>query len=71
VVHNPTAEEKKILDGITFKEKNEYRYKVDDQFIYYLKEDLEANRLLIPTGGDDGKQFISVSKELPVGAVLS
>ncbi|MCU5113366.1 MULTISPECIES: FtsX-like permease family protein [Bacillus] len=70
-INNPTVEEKKILSRITFKEKNEYRYKVDDQFIYYLKEDLEANRLLIPTGGDDGKQFISVSKELPVGAVLS
>lgn len=40
-IHNPTAEEKKILDGITFKEKNEYRYKVDDKFVYYLKEDLE------------------------------
>ncbi|MDU9433923.1 ABC transporter permease, partial [Escherichia coli] len=32
-IHNPTAEEKKILDGITFKEKNEYRYKTDDKFV--------------------------------------
>ena len=37
-IKNPTAEEKKILDSITFKEKNEYRYKVDEQFIYQLKE---------------------------------
>ena len=28
-IKNPTAEEKKILDSITFKEKNEYRYKVE------------------------------------------
>ena len=39
-IKNPTAAEKKILDSITFKEKNEYRYKVDEQFIYQLKEDL-------------------------------
>ena len=45
-IKNPTAEEKKILDSITFKEKNEYRYKVDEQFIYQLKEDLERNRPL-------------------------
>ena len=38
VVHNPTAEEKKILDGITFKEKSEYRYKVDDKYVYYVKK---------------------------------
>ncbi|MGN4422297.1 FtsX-like permease family protein [Bacillus cereus group sp. MYBK30-1] len=44
VVHNPTAEEKKILDGITFKEKSEYRYKTDDKYVYYVKEDLEKNR---------------------------
>ncbi|OTW81714.1 hypothetical protein BK718_23985 [Bacillus thuringiensis serovar andalousiensis] len=30
VVHNPTAEEKKILSGILFQEKFEYRYKIDD-----------------------------------------
>ena len=47
VVHNPTAEEKKILDGITFKEKSEYRYKVDDKYVYYVKEDLEKNRPLV------------------------
>ncbi len=47
VVHNPTAEEKKILNGITFKEKNEYRYKIDDKYVYYVKEDLEKNRPVI------------------------
>ena len=47
VAHNPTAEEKKILDDITFKEKSEYRYKVDDKYVYYVKEDLEKNRPLV------------------------
>ncbi|PFL20058.1 ABC transporter permease, partial [Bacillus thuringiensis] len=31
-IHNPTTEEKKILNGITFKEKSEYRYKTDDKY---------------------------------------
>ncbi|QWU47390.1 FtsX-like permease family protein [Bacillus sp. NP247] len=71
-IKNPTAEEKKILDSITFKEKNEYRYKVDEQFIYQLKEDLERNRPLTPTGKDgNSSRFVPVSRELIVGAVLS
>ncbi|UYX51591.1 ABC transporter permease [Bacillus thuringiensis] len=71
-IKNPTAEEKKILDSITFKEKNEYRYKVDEQFIYQLKEDLESNRPLTPTGKDgNSSRFVPVSRELIVGAVLS
>ncbi|OFD40470.1 ABC transporter permease [Bacillus mycoides] len=71
-IKNPTAEEKKILDSITFKEKNEYRYKVDDQFIYQLKEDLERNRPLTRTGKDENSsRFVPVSRELIVGAVLS
>ncbi|PFN09754.1 FtsX-like permease family protein [Bacillus cereus] len=76
-IHNPTAEEKKILDDITFKEKNEYHYKADDKFVYYLKEDLEKNRPLvmdIKPGQDikglkDVMKYKPVSEELPVGAV--
>ncbi|MBK5427520.1 FtsX-like permease family protein [Bacillus sp. TH30] len=71
-IKNPTAEEKKILDSITFKEKNEYRYKVDEQFIYQLKEDLERNRPLTRTRKDENSsRFVPVSRELIVGAVLS
>ncbi|MDM5195864.1 ABC transporter permease [Bacillus hominis] len=71
-IKNPTAEEKKILDSITFKEKNEYRYKVDEQFIYQLKEDLERNRPLTRTGKDENSsRFVPVSRELIAGAVLS
>lgn len=71
-IKNPTAEEKKILDSITFKEKNEYRYKVDEQFIYQLKEDLERKRPLTRTGNDENSsRFIPVSRELIAGSVLS
>ncbi|QWH19838.1 ABC transporter permease [Bacillus mycoides] len=70
-IKNPTAEEKKILDSITFKEKNEYRYKVDEQFIYQLKEDLERNRPLTRTGKDENSsRFVPVSRELIAGSVL-
>ena len=74
LVHNPTAEEKKILDGITFKEKNEYRYKVDDKYVYYVKEDLEKNRPLVKDMAkmESMKDLVNtkkVSEELPVGAV--
>ncbi|ENQ3080428.1 ABC transporter permease [Bacillus cereus] len=71
VIHNPTAEEKKILDDITFNEKNEYRYKVDDKFVYYLKEDLEKHPPLIHdgVGKESFGKFKRVSGELPVGAV--
>ena len=74
VVHNPTAEEKKILDGITFKEKSEYRYKVDDKYVYYVKEDLEKNRPFVKDMAKmkSMKDLVNtkkVSEELPVGAV--
>src|SRR5699024_11355776 len=36
IINNPTIEEMGILDGIPFKEKSEYRYKVDDTFVYYV-----------------------------------
>ena len=67
VIHNPTSEEKDILNNITFKEKSEYRYKVDDRYIYYLKEDLEKNRLFVQTS-DRGK-VKRVTENLLVGAI--
>ncbi|MCM3734477.1 ABC transporter permease [Bacillus cytotoxicus] len=75
-IHNPTVEEKKILDGITFKEKNEYRYKIDDKYVYYLKEDLEKNRPLVQDlkvfkGMKDIGKVKRASEELPVGAISS
>ncbi|PEX62869.1 ABC transporter permease [Bacillus cereus] len=63
VIHNPTAEEKKILGGILFQEKFEYHYKVDDKYVYYLKEDVEKHRPFL-----QGMKIEKVSEELPIGA---
>ncbi|MDA1930953.1 FtsX-like permease family protein [Bacillus cereus group sp. BcHK130] len=71
VIHNPTTEEKKIVDGITFNEKNEYRYKVDEKYIYSLKEDLEKKSPLVNLGNkkEDRGKVKRVSQNLPVGAI--
>ena len=66
VVHNPTAEEKDILSSILFQEKLEYRYKVDDKYVYYIKEDLEKNRPLVKDR-KNGKTM-KVSEEIPMDA---
>lgn len=70
-INNPTTEEKGILDGIPFKEKSEYRYKVDDTFIYYVKEDLEKNPPLIHAGNGEGTtdKPRRVRGDLPVNSV--
>ncbi len=68
VVHNPTAEEKKILSGISFKEKLAYRYKVDDTYVYYIKEELEKNRPLAKDWTNILPEPKRVSEELPMGA---
>ncbi|WOA59738.1 ABC transporter permease [Bacillus mycoides] len=66
VVHNPTAEEKKILSGILFKDKFEYRYKVDDKYVYYIKEELENNRPLVKDSKNE--KIMKVSEEIPMDA---
>ncbi|MFJ5566315.1 FtsX-like permease family protein [Lysinibacillus xylanilyticus] len=71
VVHNPTAEEKKILNTILFTEKLEYHYKIDGQSIYYLKEELEKNRPLVAKNRNEREEYgktTRVSEELPIGA---
>lgn len=67
-INNPTTEEKRILDGIPFKEKSEYRYKVDDTFVYYVKEDLEKNPPLIHAGNGEGTTD-KPKGDLPVNSV--
>ncbi|MFE4764164.1 FtsX-like permease family protein [Bacillus mycoides] len=71
VVHNPTAEEKKILDGISFKNKAEYHYKADDKYVYYVKEDLEKQKPLIREGlgKENFGKYKEISGEAPVGTV--
>lgn len=51
VVHNPTVEEKKLLDSIP---QLEYRYKVNDTYVYYIKEELENNRPLVKNRKNGG-----------------
>ncbi|RAS91786.1 ABC transporter permease [Priestia endophytica] len=72
VTHNPTTQEKQILHEITFKQKYQYRYKTDDKYVYYLKEDLEKNRPLVHSqeGRKDFNKFKEISKDLPEGSVL-
>ncbi|MFL0405436.1 FtsX-like permease family protein [Bacillus nitratireducens] len=75
-IHNPSTEEKKILDGMTFQEKNEYHYKTDDKYVYYIKEELEKNRPLVQDSKNaktlgDASKIKRVSGELPVGATLN
>lgn len=71
VINNPTTKEMKILDGISFKEKGEYRYKADDQFFYYVKEDLEKNPpfTYVWNGEENTGKLKRVSETLSVGSV--
>ncbi|MBJ8113564.1 ABC transporter permease [Bacillus cereus group sp. N6] len=66
VVHNPTAEEKNILSGISFQEKLAYRYKVDDTYVYYIREELENNRPLVVDR--ENRKTMKVSEEFPLDA---
>lgn len=72
-IHNPTAEEKSILDSITFTEKREYRYKTDEKFVYYLRDDLMKNPPQVQVGKDRDNfgETGHVSVDLPVGAESS
>ncbi|WP_033827250.1 FtsX-like permease family protein [Bacillus andreraoultii] len=71
VIMNPTTKEMEILNGIPFEEKSEYRYKMDNHYFYFVKEDLVKNPPLIPIGDseEDTDKRKRVSEDLPVGAV--
>ena len=53
------------------KNKAEYRYKVDDKYIYYVKEDLEKHKPFIRdgVGKESFGKYKEVSGEAPVGTV--
>src|SRR5690625_4553137 len=73
VINNPTTGETKILKDIPFKEKNEYRYKVDDTFVYYVKEDLEQSPPLIHRRSSEKNTNTvrCVKQDLPVNSTSS
>ncbi|WP_152393598.1 ABC transporter permease [Paenibacillus guangzhouensis] len=69
-IHNPTKAEKELLDSIPFTEQKEYRYKMSDKGIFYLKDDLmnQPPRIMIRSSKEDfGKTKIPAG-DLPVGA---
>lgn len=47
VLNNPTSQENNILSKLDTKEKLEYRYKKDKEFIYYISSDLLKNKPII------------------------
>lgn len=55
IVHNPNAEEAKILASIPFKEQFKYRYKIENEMVYYAKEDLESQRPFVHSG--QGREY--------------
>lgn len=55
-IHQPTDEDRDTLAELSVTEENEYRYKLTDDAIYFLKDDLLANPPLI-------KQFNPVTME--------
>ncbi len=55
-VYQPSAEDRDILAGLEVTEENEYRYKLTDDAIYFLKDDLLENPPLV-------KQFNPVTME--------
>lgn len=46
-IFDPNDEEKSVLESVDFTETNEYRYKIDDEYLYFLDEDLDTQRPLI------------------------
>ncbi|MEY8749438.1 ABC transporter permease [Alkalicoccobacillus gibsonii] len=46
-IFDPNDDEKSVLESVDFTETNEYRYKIDDEYIYFLDDDLDTQRPLI------------------------
>ncbi|GGG64371.1 FtsX-like permease family protein [Paenibacillus radicis (ex Gao et al. 2016)] len=66
-VHDPNEAETNVLAGIPFKERFTYRYKLDNEILYYAKEDLESQRPLVHSqqGRDYWDQLKRVEDPLP------
>lgn len=67
VVHQPGNEDKKVIEAIDFTEKNSYHYKVDNEAVYFLKEDLLDNPPEIKSYTEDFElpKTIRVNETLP------
>ncbi|SFA96505.1 putative ABC transport system permease protein [Lentibacillus halodurans] len=63
-IHQPTEEDETALANMNITEQNTYHYKVNDQGVYFLKEDLLENPPMI-------KQVDPTSMEIPEGTRIS
>lgn len=57
-IHQPTSEDQQLMAELNVKEQNEYHYKIDQDGVYFLKEDLLENPPLV-------KDFNPESLEMP------
>ncbi|WP_054027308.1 ABC transporter permease [Bacillus sp. FJAT-28004] len=71
IVHNPNAEETKILGSIPFKEQFKYRYKIENELIYYAKEDLDSQRPFVHSqqGREYWDELEQIKGPLPTDSV--
>jgi putative ABC transport system permease protein len=71
IIMNKSTKEQSILDSITFAEEHEYRFKTDDRFVYFLKDDLENNLPLIRAGYSkrDWSQATRITEPLLIGDI--
>ncbi|MBD8496910.1 FtsX-like permease family protein [Paenibacillus arenosi] len=73
VIHQPTEQEKAVIDTITFTSKQQYRYKVDKKYVYYVKTDLEQHPPFAPygVGRDSFGQYKPITEAISTGVVES
>lgn len=68
-LHDPVNEDQEALKKMTVLEQNTYRYKVDEDAVYYLKDDLLAHPPLISTTDmqkyDPNKEPKRITEPLP------
>ena len=69
IIKNPDAEEKTFLKNIHFIEENQYRYKEDADYMYYLRDDLENQRPLLLISDGRKPKFKRVTEALPEGKI--
>ncbi|WP_442600813.1 ABC transporter permease [Paenibacillus sp. KN14-4R] len=63
VIHDPSGQDKELLAKMQIKEQNEYRYKVTDKEVYYLKNDLVDHPPLVRKYDPKGNGMFSGKKE--------
>lgn len=67
IIHNPSVEEEELLSTIPFTERLEYRYKIENEVLYYVKEELERQRPLVALQNNQkyGDPLNRITEQLP------